>query len=272
MNWIAKWIRSSVDMGDVRPIFIRDFHCEKKVRSAVLSITTLGVYEAVINHKRVGEFVLAPGWTAYDKRLQVQQYDVTGLIKDENEIEVTVGTGWYSGRVGTWRFSKEKKAERENMGLGLSLELVISYEDGTNQSIRSDETWTVAESQVRFSDIYDGEIYDASFERTEHWPVKVFEGPTHILIPQQGEEIREQEILNPIGIFTTPKGEVVVDFGQELTGYVEISLDAKAGEQVSLSFAEVLDKYGISIQRTTERQNASIGTYVTKENRATNLN
>jgi len=244
MNWTAKWIRSSIDMGEVCPVFIRDFACEKKVKSAILSITALGVYEAQINQQRVGEFVFAPGWTAYDKRLQVQQYDVTRLLKDQNEIQVTVGTGWYSGRVGTWRFAEEKKAEREQMGSGFTAELMLYFEDGTTCSICSDEEWYVMESQIRFSDIYDGEIFDASFETTEKWPVKIFEGPTHTLIPQQGEEIREQEVVTPVGIFTTPKGEVVIDFGQEITGYVETTLTAVDGEKVSLSFAEVLDPYG----------------------------
>ena len=80
MKWNAKWIRPVVDMGDVCPVFFTTFACPKEIHSAVLSITATGVYEAVLNEKRVGEFVLAPGWTDYDYRLQVQQYDVTALL------------------------------------------------------------------------------------------------------------------------------------------------------------------------------------------------
>ena len=211
---------------------------------AILSITALGVYEAQINQKRVGEFILAPGWTAYEKRLQVQQYDVTELLCESNEIRVTAGKGWYSGSIMTMRFSEERRAEREKDGIAVTAQLRIRYVDGSEQFIYTDEEWKVEESQVRFSDLYDGEIYDASFESKQSWATEVFEGPNHTLIPQEGEEVKEQEILVPADIITTPKGEVVIDFGQEVTGYVEINVEAVKGEQIALSFAEVLDKEG----------------------------
>ena len=244
MNWNAKWIRSAVNIGDVCPVFVRQFDCGKKVDLAILSITALGVYEAQINQKRVGEFILAPGWTAYEKRLQVQQYDVTELLCESNEIRVTAGKGWYSGSIMTMRFSEERRAEREKDGIAVTAQLRIRYVDGSEQFIYTDEEWKVEESQVRFSDLYDGEIYDASFESKQSWATEVFEGPNHTLIPQEGEEVKEQEILVPADIITTPKGEVVIDFGQEVTGYVEINVEAVKGEQIALSFAEVLDKYG----------------------------
>ena len=127
---------------------------------------------------------------------------------------------------------------------GMTAELVVTKKDGTTQSIYSDQSWTTAESPVRFSEIYDGETYDASFT-PEHWiAAEVFPGPTQTLIPQQGEPVREQERLFPAKIFTTPAGETVVDFGQEITGYVEISLNANTGEVVELSHAEVMDQVG----------------------------
>ena len=95
MEWNAKWIRPGRNMQDACPVFGMNFSCTDKLKSAVLSVTAVGVYEAVLNGKRVGDFVLAPGWTAYEKRLQVQQYDVTDMITGTNRLEITVGKGWY---------------------------------------------------------------------------------------------------------------------------------------------------------------------------------
>ncbi|MBQ8815962.1 MAG: family 78 glycoside hydrolase catalytic domain, partial [Lachnospiraceae bacterium] len=247
----AKWIKPSVDLGEVCPVFSVSFTCEKKVQKAILSMTAMGVYEAEMNGQRVGDFILAPGWTVYEKRLQVQQYDVTKMLKlgvvsestVTNHLEVTVGKGWYRGRMPGW-VSPERKAMLDSIETGLTAQLELRYEDGSTQTIETDETWLVSEGKVRFSEIYDGEIYDASFEAPECYPVQVFEGPTETLIPQQGEEVREQERLVPANVFTTPTGETVFDFGQEITGYVELQVDAKEGETVSLSFAEVMDKEG----------------------------
>ena len=91
----ANWIKPASDMGDVVPLFTRRFHLGKKVASAVLYITCTGVYEACLNGSRVGRFLLAPGWTSYEKRLQYQQYDVTALLKEDNALSVLVGKGWY---------------------------------------------------------------------------------------------------------------------------------------------------------------------------------
>ena len=127
---------------------------------------------------------------------------------------------------------------------GLLVQLTVDYADCTSETIISDESWKYAESKVRFSEIYDGEIYDASYESTFEHNVVPFDGPSETLIPQQGEEIREQEHIAAARIFTTPKGETVIDFGQEVTGYVESTLEGNNGDVLDLSFAEVIDKEG----------------------------
>ena len=99
MKQNAKWIRPAQDTGDVCPMFFRHFPLKETPQKAVLSITALGVYEAFLNGSRIGDFILAPGWTAYEKRLQVQTYDVTCLLSSQNELSVTVGKGWYRGRI-----------------------------------------------------------------------------------------------------------------------------------------------------------------------------
>lgn len=245
MQLQAKWIKPETDMGRICPLFSRTFRLKSAAVSATLSITALGVYEASLNGRRIGEFILAPGWTAYEKRLQVQTCDITDLLcEDNNSLTVIVGKGWYRGRLPGWP-QPEREKKISTIPAGLIAQLDILYEDGSRETVSTDETWTVAESRVRESELYDGETYDAAFiPENDGRAAVVFKGPTHTLIPQQGEEIREQERLAPACIFTTPKGETVVDFGQEITGYVEISLDGQKGECVALSHAEVLDKEG----------------------------
>lgn len=251
MQWNAKWIKASVDLGDVCPVFYVDFTCEKEVQEAHLSITSLGVYEAELNGERVGDFVLAPGWTLYKKRLQVQKYDVTKLLEKNcadgklaQHLQVSVGSGWYMGRIARLSERVEEHADKSERGLALTAMLEITYKDGSHMTLSTDEHWKVSEGKIRFADLYDGEIYDAGFVAEESYPVTVFDGPNHCLLEQQGEIVREQDRIFPIEIFKTPAGETVLDFGQNVTGYVETNVVACKGDKISLSFGEVLDKHG----------------------------
>ena len=245
MEWQARWIRPTNDLGEVCPLFSKSFEIKGKVKEAKLKITALGVYEAELNGKRVGDYILAPGWTSYKKRLQFQEYDVLEQVKDDNQLFVTLGKGWYRGRLVGWEESKIQE-EIKKAPAGILAQLEINYEDGTTDIIISDDTWSVGESRVRFSEIYDGETYDGSMQVTmdSFEKAEIFEGPTHTLISQQGEQIVEVDFVHSARLIKTPKGEVVIDFGQEVTGYVEIMLEANNGEIVELSHAEVLDKEG----------------------------
>jgi len=245
MDWHAQWIQPAENLGDVSPLFEKKFPLGKQVQSATLYITALGVYEAELNGQRVGTYVLAPGWTSYQKRLQYQAYDVTALLQAENTLRVTIGKGWYRGRLPGWE-ANECYNELHKAPAGMLAQLEIRYRDGRREDIATDDTWTAGESRVRFSELYDGETYDASFvpEKASRSAAVCFHGPYDCLIPQQGEEIREKEQVRAARIFTTPKGETVVDFGQNLTGYVAISLNAHKGDIVELSHAEVMDRQG----------------------------
>ena len=201
----------------------------------------MGVYEASLNGSRVGDFILAPGWTVYQKRLQVQQYELRIRPGQENELTVLVGKGWYRGRLSGCLPGQNGNAV---LPAALTAELTLRYPDGHTDTICTDASWQTAESAVRFSELYDGETYDAAFEPSVWTPAMIYDGPTDTLIEQQGEPVREQERIAPARIFKTPAGEIVVDFGQNLTGYVEIALDGVKGEAVELSHAEVLDKNG----------------------------
>lgn len=240
LSWTAQWIAPADDMQEVVPIFRKAFQIDKAIKQASLFITALGVYEARLNDTRIGKFILAPGWTSYEHRLQYQKYDVTDLLHSNNQLTVTVGKGWYRGRVPGWVTN-----ERALRGpVALLAELHLTYHDGSSEIIVSDESWEVSESQIRLAEIYDGEICDASFTPDFSGKVMLYDGPFHTLIPQEGEEVHEQEQLAVARVFTTPKGELVMDFGQNVTGYVQTSLTAAKGSQVKLSFAEVMDKEG----------------------------
>ena len=242
----AKWIRPAQTTGDVCPVYSKQFSPDQNLSSvahATLSVTAMGVYEASLNGKRIGDFVLAPGWTSYRHRLQVQTYDITDLLSSENELSIIVGKGWYRSPL-AWP-DEAHRQEKAQIPAGLIALLTITYTDGSTQLLPTGADWSAYESNVRFSEIYDGETYDAAFDPSSA-PIAIaeFDGPSDTLIAQQGEKITEQERIVPARIFTTPVGETVIDFGQEITGYVEVSLDAHAGDCVELSHAEVLDKHG----------------------------
>ena len=263
----SRWITVSKDIRDIAPVFRRTFSAEKQIEKAELEITALGVYEAELNRKRVGDFVLAPGWTSYAHRLQVQTYDITALLQKENELRVTVGRGWFRSPMPGWMDSEDKK-RRYAQPCGLVALLHIHYADGTEKTIRTDESWVWAESPVRFSEIYDGERYDARVIPEKWQPVSLLEWPKDILIPQEGEIIREIERVAAKQILRTPAGETVIDFGQEVTGYVEFAVNAKAGEAVRFTHGEVLDADG-NFYNANYRSAKAMVEYICREGKQT---
>lgn len=235
----AVWVKPREDYGDICPIFIKEFECTEKAEKAMLNITAMGVYEAYLNGERVGDFVMAPGWTAYEQRHLYQSYDVTELIKNKNVLTVTVGKGWYRGRLVEYGF-------KDSYGgiSALIAQLDISYSNGKTESIVTNTDWEESKSGILFSEIYDGEIYDAGYMTEERRNVYKYHFTKNLLLPQESEHVTEHERISPIAVLKTPKGETVVDFGQNLTGYAEFSVNAKKGDIVSYSHAEILDKDG----------------------------
>ncbi len=236
----ASWITKKQAASTAVPVFRRQFSCGMILRSAVLQVTCDGVYEAVLNGRRVGDFILAPGWTEYRKRLQVQTYDVKSLLKEHNTLEITVANGWYRRTNAPWTGTQNPDEFLPPM---LIAALQLTGEDGSEKTILTDESWEAAESDVTLSGIFIGEDVDRTrvpvFE-----PAAVCDFPKDTLIPQEGPEVREQETVYPRASFRTPRGEWVIDFGQNLTGYMAFELDAHAGEKLCISTAEVLDREG----------------------------
>jgi alpha-L-rhamnosidase len=253
-DWTAKWVEGNnvVDSANGPAlIFRKQFAAAKSVKSATAYITSHGLYEAMINGKRVGDYYLTPGWTSYNKRLQYQIYDVTSLLQSgDNAIGVTVGSGWYRTKLG-WTTNKNIYGSN----LALLLQINVTYADGTEATIISDESWKVTDQgPIRFSEIYDGEVYDASkeikgwsaigFDDAQWKSVSVKNHPKEILIATSNEPIRKQETFKPKQIIKTPKGETVIDFGQNLVGWLQFKVTGKAGDKVVFKHVEVLDKDG----------------------------
>ena len=235
----AEWICPPVDTGEVCPVFSKDIRVSQSIKKAELSISATGVYEVRINDRRVGDFILAPGLTSYKSRLQYQTYDVTDMLENENALSICLGKGWYRGRI-----SANDKVINETDGAVIA-ELVITCNDGSKERVITDNSWNVSTSRILFSDIYDGETYDASAEIKELGNAVINNRISKsTLIPQEGEFVKEQEKIKPVKMFTTPKGECVIDFGQNIAGYVAINITANEGEKIVISHAEVLDSNG----------------------------
>lgn len=238
----ADWIKNDIPLEHHCPVFRKSFSVNGDIKKCTLSITAMGVYSAEVNNERISNIVLAPGWTVFEKRLQYQIYDITSLIGENNTLKVTVGTGWYRGRLpGPVEKNKYKYKEPAE----LICEIIIYYKDGRKESIYSDKTWEYAKSKILLSDIYDGETYDADYNDTDYKSVAVDKNAAKgNLVLQRNSFVKEQERVKPMRFFVTPKGEKVIDFGQEITGYTEFTVTAKKGDRIKISHGEILDKQG----------------------------
>ena len=235
----SEWIKGCEKNLRGGTVYLKNFRCAAKAEKAMLEITALGVYEAKLNGERVGDFILAPGWTSYLNRLQVQSYDVTNLLKTENSLEVTVGQGWRA--IANKRDGSDFLGYRDT---ALIAELTIVYADGTAESIVTDSSWTARESKLRYTNIYDGDIYDATFKAGSARHCICVDLEKDMLIPQEGEKIVEHERMPALQIIKTPAGETVIDFGQNMTGYVEFKIKGVPGAQATISHGETLDRDG----------------------------
>ena len=252
-DWKAKWIEAGFAEDSVkRPAqyFRKKFSLAKQVVSARAYITAHGMYEAQLNGKRIGDYYLTPGWTSYNKRLQYQVYDVTPLvIKGDNAIGVITGNGWYRGYL-AWNDQKNIYGSK----LGVLCQLIITYSDGSTETISSDETWKSSTGSITYAEIYHGETIDARLEKTgwstagyndAGWsPVKTAVYANDNLLATINEPVKKHEVLRPVKIFTSPKGEKIIDFGQNLVGWVMVKATGKSGDKINIQHAEVLDKEG----------------------------
>lgn len=240
------------------PIFYRTFKLKKKVRKACVYATAHGVYELALNGQRVGKDYMAPGWTSYHKRLQYQYYDITDVVSEseENELTMTVGNGWYKGILGF-----DCKPDRYGDRVEALAEIHLLYEDGSREVIATDESWKVRTGEIRYSEIYMGETIDTDEPQQLEGRVSVVSFDRSVLEPQESEPVRITQRIEPEKIFTDPQGRKLVDFGQNITGLVEIRVKGQKGQKITVRHAETLDKDG-NFYPETLRSAKSEDTYI----------
>lgn len=242
-DWKAKWISGdyTVDKKTRYPVdcFKRDFKVDKEIKSARLYITACGIYEAVLNDERVGDFVLAPGHTDYNKRIQYQTYDITNQLKSgRNSIEVQLADGWYRGSCGAWGLTNQYGKQTK-----LLAQLEISFVDGTSQTIISDNNWRWSnDGAILFADNKDGEIVDAN--KAPSYRGTAIEVQNSVKpVASNNVFVEENERFKP-ELKTTPSGKILLDFKQNIAGYFEFKVNAKGGEKIILRCGEMLDENG----------------------------
>ncbi|HEY4788559.1 MAG TPA: family 78 glycoside hydrolase catalytic domain [Bacteroidales bacterium] len=272
--WKAEWIQLMNEPGKAgaKPCqyFRKEFPAGKKIRSARVYVSSLGLYQLFINGKKVSADLFTPGWTSYNKRLQYQTYDLTSFIQTENVIGAILGDGWYRGRI-AWGNGYNHYGDK----LALLLQLEITYVDGTKETVISNGDWKCSTGSILKSSIYDGETYDArlemngwnnsGFDDSKWQKVGLMDHSKNTLVATMSNPVQGTEELKPIGLITTPKGETLLDMGQNMVGWVRMKVKGKAGEKVALLFGEILDK-DKNFYSQNLRSAKSVDTFILKGN------
>ena len=236
----ASWLTCPQTPKGAAAAFYKRISLAHKVKWAKLCVSAIGVYEAYINGQRVDDTHMKPGCTSYRNRILYQTFSVEESLTPQTELCIEVAPGWAVGRA---ICLKDQSEQLFSDHTAMIAALVGEYENGEGFAFFTDESWRTRSCEVLFSDIYDGETADYTAPITQYGFAVV--SPERInLVAQVGDGVTEQERLASVSIFETPKGERVIDFGQNMTGVVEFVIAGKAGDRISYTCAEVLDKDG----------------------------
>ncbi|HLO32055.1 MAG TPA: glycoside hydrolase family 78 protein [Anaerolineales bacterium] len=255
-DWQGQWIGAFFSGGprttSPAPYVRKEFRITKQVVSARLYATALGLYESYLNGVRVGDALLTPGWTDYNKRIQYQVYDVTPLIQaGPNAWGAILGDGWSVGHI-AW-VGRQRYTDRPQ----LLAQIILTYSDGNQEIIATDESWKVTQGPVLESDMLMGESYDARRELTgwcnpgyddsAWWSPEVFEDRGAALVATNGPAVKRQEELRPVKLWEIPdfvNPRWIFDLGQNMVGWVRLRVCGDKGTTVSIRSAEVLNPDG----------------------------
>ena len=258
-DWKAQWITAS---DSILPAYFRKTESiSKEIRKATLYVTSHGIYEAYVNGVRVGNDELTPGWTSYNKRLPYRAYDVTDMLqKGKNMLAAVVSPGWYSGGMNS---GNPKHRYKFGNDVALLLQVNLEYADGSKGYIMTDGGWECCvpgedegakAGGMVFANIYDGVTIDArrvdaswnsvSPQHRWHKKAKVADMPKDQLVATVNEPVKAGQPVRAKAWFVTPKGEKVIDFGQNMVGWERVKLSGKKGDEIRITHAEVLDKEG----------------------------
>lgn len=267
LPWEAKWItdkscRTGKKESPVPMTFRKEFLIRKPVKRAFITSMAMGIYELELNGEKVGDAYFAPGFTSYKKNLQYQFYDVTGQLREDNTLIAIVAGGWAVGR-----FTYESKNKITTDRQALMLELFVEYADGSTDKMITDGTWDVTlQGNYLAADFYDGEVYDASIDRSALlWKkadtIKLLFTPE--ITVSLGSPVTRQETLTPIRHFRNSDGEEVYDFGQNFAGVVALQIQGVKGQTVTVRHAETLD--GDKLYTASLRTAKAEITYICKD-------
>lgn len=253
-DWKASWIQPAIQedasISGPAPYLRKEFRLKRGVKRARIYASAQGIYQLRLNGKKVTDELFTPGWTSYRNRIQYQIYDVSQQLKNgDNALGIILGDGWFRGYL-----SMGAGKNRYGDKLSAILQLEITYTDGSKETIVTDDSWKASMGPILKSDMYNGETYDARLELTgwdkpgytdAQWKgVTKKELDKQLLVASESVPVRIIQTLHPVKKIITPKKEVVLDFGQNMTGWVAFSLSGKKGEHIRLQFAETLDKEG----------------------------
>ncbi len=263
-DWKARWIddgkvapATDADFyrDDPAPLFRKEFRVRGPVAQARLSITGLGYYEASLNGKRIGDHVLDPGWTRFDRRVFYSDYDVTRQLGEGmNCLGAMVGNGWYNPLplrlFGTFNL-------RDHMVVGrprLIAQLRIEYRDGSVETIASDPTWKVGEGPILRNNVYLGEVYDArreqlgwdrpGFDDSGWRPAATATGDVGLLVAQPQPPIRVTDRWNAVAVSEPRPGVFIYDCGVNFAGWARFRLNLARGTRVQFRYGELLHPVG----------------------------
>jgi Alpha-L-rhamnosidase N-terminal domain./Bacterial alpha-L-rhamnosidase. len=233
--WGGKWI--TCDKNEPRhPIFTKNLPVKNKVVSARLYICGLGLYEAYLNGKRVGEEYFTPYSNDYNEWLQYQTFDITKEIKKGGDFKVMLGNGWYKGRFG---FSSTPESPAfYGDSWHLMAEIRVRYADGHEDAFGTDESFQVTRSNIVFSNLYDGEHVDSTLPAIPLVAATLSKEKLAPLYARYSTPVTVHEKIKPVELIHTAKGEMVLDIGQNQAGIFALAINVKKGEKVSLFFGE----------------------------------
>ena len=252
LPWTAKWITNASytfpKNASPAPFTFRKSFEAKKIKRALLTATALGIYELELNGKKLGEQYFAPGFTSYKHILQYDLYDVTALLKEQNELVAVVGGGWAVGRF-TYSSKSRITCDRQ----AFLCELFLEYEDGSHEKIITDESWQqTMDGNYRFADFYDGEVYDATVNLNKvKWRAADVCKPKikPLITARYGCPVTAHERLTPIAHFPAKNGkEEIYDFGQNFAGVVSLRIKGRKGQKITVRHAEIITDGDLNVK------------------------
>jgi alpha-L-rhamnosidase len=286
-DWQARWIAADPEILRRDPDavastltepgtpawFRKEFKVRGSVRRATIHVSARGLFELHLGGRRVGEDILVPEWTDYDKRIHYRTYDVTGQVQvGRNVLGAVLGDGWWSGYVG-WQETRGRYGSLEN---SLLVQLEIELQKGQRLTIATDRSWRCDTGPILSSDFMMGEVYDARREQTgwdrtgfddSGWlPAREVAPPGVPLVAQRSPPVRVTQTIEPVSVAEAGPGRFIFDLGQNITGWVRLRLRGKAGTRVTLRHGERLNPDG-SLYTENLRRAKATDVYILKGKR-----